>query len=164
METFKVIMFEFVLGYMLQGFAIVLGIYTFNRQEIILKDYIMASGLVMMISCLVRLLPISFGVHTIINMLLLFIICILLLRMPMYTTLRSMSFVTILLLLFELADVAVISALLGTERFERLMQEPLHRSMIGVPANVFFMTFVMLANYLRNKKGDHHRNVSSLHG
>ncbi len=164
METFKVIMFEFVLGYMLQGFAIVLGIYTFNRQEIILKDYVMASGLVMMLSCLVRLLPISFGVHTIINMLLLFIICILLLRMPMYTTLRSMSFVTILLLLFEMVDVAVISSIFGTERFENLMQEALHRAMIGVPANVFFITFVILTNYLMNKKGDHHRNVSSSHG
>lgn len=164
METFKVIVFEFVLGYMLQGFAIVLGIYTFNRQEITIKDYVRASGLVMMISCLVRLLPISFGVHTIINMLLLFIICILLLRMPMYTTLRSMSFVTILLLLFEMVDVAVISSILGTERFENLMQEPLHRAMIGVPANVFFMIFVVMTNYIMNKKGDHHRNVSSLHG
>jgi hypothetical protein len=164
METFKVIMFEFILGYMLQGFAIVLGIYTFNKQEIILKDYILASGLVMIVSCLVRLLPISFGVHTIINMMLLFIICILMLKMPMYTTLRSMSLITILLLLFEMVDVAVISSVVGSERFEELMQNPLHKSMIGVPANVLFMVFVVITNNLMKKKGDHHRNVSSLHG
>jgi hypothetical protein len=157
-------MFEFLLGYMLQGFAIVLGIYTFNKQEINLKDYCLASGLVMVVSCLVRLLPISFGVHTIINMLFLFVICILLLKMPMYTTLRSMSLITVLLLLFEMVDVAVISSVVGNERFESLMQNSLHKSMIGVPANVLFMAFVVLANYIMKKKGDHHRKVSSLHG
>lgn len=163
METFKVIMFEFILGYMLQGLAIVFGIYTFNRQKINGKDYILASGLVIFGSCFVRLLPISFGVHTIINMMLLFIICILLLKMPMYTTLRSMSLVTILLLLFEMVDVAVISSVIGNERFEELMVDPIHRAMIGVPANVLFVVFVVLTNYLMKRKDDHHRNISSIH-
>jgi hypothetical protein len=161
MEALKIIVFEYLFGYCLQGFAIVVGIYAFNRQRIILKNYIAASILVMVISFLVRLLPISFGVHTIINILFLYLICVILLKMPAYTTIRSTSLVTVLLLICEMVDVAIIVAILGKEQFESLMFNSLQRSYIALPGNVIFALVVMMAYYLIMKKGEKNRNISA---
>ncbi|MDF2543030.1 MAG: hypothetical protein K0S47_2748 [Herbinix sp.] len=161
METIKVIIFEYILGYCLQGSAIVFGIYAFNRQKIIVKNYILASILIMIISYLVRLLPISFGVHTIINMLFLYLICVIPLKMPAYTTIRSTSIVTVLLLICEMVDVAIIIAIIGKTHFESLMYHSLQRSYIALPGNVLFALVVIVVYHFLTKKGDNHRNISS---
>jgi hypothetical protein len=161
MEVLKIIVFEYLFGYCLQGFAIVVGIYAFSRQKIIIKNYIAASILVMIISFLVRLLPISFGVHTIINILSLFIICIILLKMPAYSAIRSISLITVVLIICEMLTVAVISMIIGKEKFDSLMLNSLHRSYIALPGNVLFAVVVIITYYLMMKKGEKNRDISS---
>jgi hypothetical protein len=145
MKPLELIIFEFLLGYVLQGFAIVLGIFVFNRQKIVFRSYIIASGHVIIISYLVRLLPISFGVHTVLNVLFLFLICVIVLKMPAYDTVRSALLVTMLLLICEMADVAVMVGLLGKSKFESLMSDPVEKAIIGFPGAVFFFLLVALS-------------------
>lgn len=161
METIKVIIVEYLLGYGLQCFAVVLGIYAFNRQKVTLKNYILASILFMIISCFVKLLPISFGVHIIINMLFLYLICVIPLKMPAYKTIRSVSLVIVLILISEMVVTSIIITILGKEYFESLMKDSFNRSLIGLPSNVLFTLVVTLSYYILIKKGDNHRNISS---
>ena len=161
METLKVIIFEYLLGFGLQSFAVVLGIYALNKQKIILKNYMLASILLMIISSLVRLLPISYGVHIIINILFLYLICVIPLKMPVYTTIRSALLVVVLILVCEMVVTAFIMTIIGKDHFESLMKDSLRRSYIGVLANVIFTLAVSLTYYKLMKKGDNHRNISS---
>jgi hypothetical protein len=154
MEPFEVIIFEFLLGYALQGFTIVLGIYAFNRQRVIIKSYVIASVMVIIISYFVRLLPISFGVHTILNMLIMFLICIFYLKTPAYNTIKSALLVTVLLLVCEMADVAVMMAILGQKEFERLMLNSLYKALVGLPGTILFVIIVVLAYVFLNKQAE----------
>jgi hypothetical protein len=167
MEPLEVIIFEFLLGYALQGFSIVLGAFAFNRRKIVFKKYILASSLVTIISYLVRLLPISFGVHTILNMLFMFLICVIVLRIPAYSTIRSALIITVLLLICEMADVAVMISFLGKARFENLMLDSLNKAIIGLPGTVLFVLLVTSAyfyfNYQTKKKGEYIGNLSEKH-
>lgn len=151
MEWFKIMIFEFLLGFGLQGFAIVLGIYAFTKQKLIVKDYILSSFLVISISYLVRLLPISFGIHTLLNMLFLFLVCIILLKMPAYSTIRASLIVTMLLLICEMIDVAVMIVIFGKEKFESLMLIPLAKALIGFPASILFVMITSFAYYISIK-------------
>ena len=164
MESIKIIIFEFLLGYVLQGFAIILGVLVFNKQKIVFKSYMIASCLVTIISCLIKLLPISYGVHTIINMLFLFLICIIVLKMPAYSTTRSALLVTMLLLVFELVNVAVMISILGKEQFESMMLIPSKRAYVGFPASILFAILMTLAYFITNKskekKGEINGNIS----
>lgn len=159
-ETLELFIFQIVLGYCLQGLIFVLGMYTFNQQKIILKNYISASALFIVTSYIIRLLPISFGVHTIINMLILVIICIVLLKMPVFNTIRSMSIVMVFLLLSEMADLAVLTMVMGKDKFEEVMHNPLQKAITGIPSNVLFLLLITLSYYILKKKGDSNRKVS----
>ncbi len=164
MELLKIIIFEYLLGYCLQGFTFVLGVFAFNRQKIVLKIYIVTSLLVIIISYLVRLLPISFGVHTIINMLFLMLICIIVLKMPAYSTIRSAMLIIVLLLICEMADIAIMSQILGKVKFESLMLIPLEKAIIGSPGAAFFTILITLTYFILNnpkkKNGENIGNIS----
>ncbi|MFV0342498.1 MAG: hypothetical protein ACK5JH_06335 [Anaerocolumna sp.] len=160
METFKIFVFEYLLGYCLQSFAVVFGIYTFNRQKIIVKSYMLASILVTFISFLVRTLPISFGIHIIINILFLYLICVILLKMPAYTSVRSALLVIVLILSSEMIVTAGIMIFKGIEEYDRLMNIPMCKLQLGVSANVVFSFIVLILYYFLMKKGDRNRKIS----
>lgn len=161
METLQLIIFEYILGYTLQAFIYIFGIYTFNRQKMDVKMYLLASVLVAITSYFVRLLPISFGVHTVFDMLASVIICILLLRMPAINTIRSMSIVIVLLLASEIVGLLITSAIFGKVRFQGIMDNSLNRALVSVPINLLFLVLVIISYYILKKKGDSNREVSS---
>lgn len=164
MELIKIIIFEYLFGYILQGFSIVLGVYAFNKQELKFKKYILASTLVMIISFFVGYIPISYGVHTILNLLFLFLICTLLLKMPGYSTVRSTLFVTILLLINEMVLISIMISILGQEKFEDMMQYPVEKAILVAPASISFALIVYIAYYILVKrpknKGEHNGIIS----
>jgi CDP-diglyceride synthetase len=161
METLQLILFEYILGYGLQSFIFIFGIYTFNRQKIDIKKYLLASIISTIIVCLVRLLPISFGVHIIFIMLITIIMCILLLKMPALNSIRSLSILFVLLIISEIVGVTTMSSIFGNDKFGNYMSNPLQRAIIGIPINLLFLLLVTVSYYLLKKKGDFNRKVSS---
>lgn len=161
MEFFKLFIMKNIFGFFLQGFVLVFGIYTFNRQNIIFKDYIIASILVIILTYIMKLVPITAGVQMILNMMFLFLICIMFLKMPAYTTLRSTSFCVIIILISEMTATAIVIKSIGQEQFEVLINDSMQRYYIGVLANIIFAIIIILAHGVFRRKGDNHRNISS---
>lgn len=155
MDLFETIVFEFIFGYILQGFAFILGIFAFNRKKIVLKEYILVSIVISFIYYLVRLLPISFGVHTIISLILLFLVCIFIFKMPIYTTIRSTLLVTVLLLSSEMANVWLMISILGQEKFEQMMSVPIEKAIIGIPSAFTFASLILLSYFIFTKSKNH---------
>jgi len=164
MELLEIIIFEYLLGYCLQGFTFVLGVFAFNRRKIVLKTYVLTSLLVTIVIYCVRLLPISFGVHTIIIMLFLILTCIIILKMPAYTTIWSAVLIIVLCLISEMAVIAVMILSLGKEKFESMMLVPLDKAIIGCAAEVLFAILIALTYFILNnsqkKKGENIGNIS----
>lgn len=115
MENFQIILIKYILGFVLQSFALVLGIYTFNKQRVIFKDYIVTSIVVTILSYIMKLLPISIGVQTIINMIFMYLICVIFLKMPAYKTIKSTSLCIVLILLSEMIVTAIAVKIMGQE-------------------------------------------------
>ena len=164
MELLKIIIFEYLLGYCLQAFTLVLGVFAINRRKIDLKSYVLTSLFVTIISYLVRFLPISFGVHTIINMLFLILICIIILKVPAYTTIWSVLLIMVLLLICEMGDISVMIQILGKEKFQSMMLVPLDKAILGSPATAIFAILIALSYFILNnsqkKKGENIGNIS----
>jgi len=160
-EIVKLILFEYIFGYGLQAFIFVFGIYTFNRQKIDFKKYLLASISVAIISFVVRQLPISFGVHTIFDMLASIIICISLLKMPAINTIRSMSIVIVILLASEIVGLLIAMSIFENDKFQTIMDNSLQRAIMSVPINILFLLLVTLSYHILKRKGDSNRKAST---
>jgi len=152
---------KYILGFCLQSFLLILGIYTFNRRKIVLKEYLLTSIIVTILSYLMKLLPITIGVQTIINMLFTYLICVIFIKMPPYRTIKSNLICVVLILLCEMVVTGLAMLVIGQEALETLINDPIKRTYIGVLANIMFGLVITLSHYLLRKKGDINRSTSS---
>lgn len=151
MRIVEIILFEYILGYILQGFAYCLGIYAFCMKKLETKKYVMVSGMFIVISYIMRMLPVSFGVHTILNLICLFLLAILFLKMPVLPTIRSILAITVLLLMTELVSVFCITKIVGQAQFESMMNDSLGKAIIALPSSVIFAVIAVISYFVLRK-------------
>lgn len=148
MRVIERILFQFILIYALQGFSCVLGIYALCKKEIQKKKYVSASLIISVIFCVMRILPIGFGIHTIFNAIFIFIIAILYLRLPPLPTIRALLIVLSAMLLAEFADIFILTIIFGKEKFDILMNDNLYMYILGIPPSIIFAFFTFITYYL----------------
>jgi hypothetical protein len=160
MENIAIITIRYILGFGLQSFLLVLGIYTFNKQKLILKDYLITAALVSIVTYLMKLLPISVGVQTIMNMIFMYLVCVIYLKMQPYKTIRSTSLCVVLILLSEMVVTALAAMIMGKEEFQTIISDTSQRYYIGALANIVFAIIIMSLYFRLIRKGDYYRSTS----
>lgn len=160
METIVTILTKYVLGFGLQSFLMVLGVYTFNKQKVVLKEYLFTAVLVTLVTFLTKSLPISVGVQTILNMIFMYLVFVTYLKMQPYITIRSTALCVVLVLLSEIIVTAAAVMVFGQEQFQTVIGDASTRHIIGTLANIIF-SIIIISFFLRlNRKGDYHRTIS----
>lgn len=150
MRVLETVLFEYILGFVLQGFAYCLGIYAFGIKKIDSK-YIIASIMLVIISYVMRHLPISFGLHTILILACLFLLAIFYLKMPAFLAIKSILAITVLLLMTELGSVFCITRIVGQAQFDNMMNDALGRAIIALPSSLIFAVIVVCAYFVLRK-------------
>ncbi len=160
MGRIEIVLIKYILGFGLQSFILVLGIYAFNKQKMVFKDYIITSILVTIVSFVMKFLPITVGVQTIMNMLFMYLVCVSYLKMPPYKTIRSTSFCVVLILLCEMIVTLTAVMIVGQDQLQIIINDSLKRNYIGALANIIFSIIIISFYYRLVRKGDYHRNLS----
>lgn len=160
MGNIAINMIRYILGFGVQSFLLVLGIYTFNKQKLILKDYLITAALVSIVTYLMKQLPISVGVQTIMNMIFMYLVCVIYLKMQPYKTIRSTSLCVVLILLSEMVVTAVAAVIVGQDQFQSIISDASQRYYIGALANIVFAIIVISLYFRLIRKGDYHRSIS----
>lgn len=144
MRILGIILFEYILIFALQGFSFIIGNYAICKKKIETKKFIIAGVLFSIIICTMRLLPISFGIHTLLSLITIFIIGIFYLKNPPFTTIITQLILTVFLLIFEFIDTFAFMSILGAEKFNQLMDDGLYKNILGTPPSILFALFCFL--------------------
>ncbi|MFH5835213.1 hypothetical protein ACHAL6_03930 [Proteiniclasticum sp. C24MP] len=161
MENIQIALIKYIFGFGLQSFMLVLGVYTFNKQKVVLRDYILTSMTVAIFSYLMKLLPITVGVQTILNMITMYLLCVIFLKMPPYRTIRSTSLCVVLILLSEMIVTSIAVQIVGQEQFQTIISDASQRYYIGLFANIIFAVIIVLLHLALRKKGEKNRSISA---
>lgn len=154
------ILTKYILGFGLQSFLVVLGIYTFNKQKLIIKEYLFAGLLVTLVTLILKSLPISVGVQTIMNMIFIYMYCVIHLKMQPYITIRSTALCIVLILLCEMIVTATAVMIFGQEQFQIIIGNESIRHYVGNLSNVVLAIIIVSFHIRLTRKGDYHRNIS----
>jgi hypothetical protein len=154
MDSIKLFLAEYVFGYAFQSCVYVLALFAFNRKKVIFIKYIFSAIGFGIAAFITRSLPISFGVHTLLSLIVLAIIGVLYLKMPVYPTIRATLFAVIILLIGESLNVAGLTILLGKEEFSRIMNIPMQKALAGIPSSIIFAGITIIFYFIltKNKK------------
>lgn len=142
---------EIFLNSLPQNFAMVLGIYAFNKQKIQAKKFWICMAISMGIIFIIRILPVSLAIHTLLGMIVLLFLGVYYLGFPIHKAIKSVFYTTIIILLIEIINVEILTRIYNKDGFKAIMADPLTNAIAGFPASMALFIIILILYLLLTK-------------
>ncbi|EKQ55995.1 MAG: hypothetical protein A370_02397 [Clostridium sp. Maddingley MBC34-26] len=153
----KITWIEFFFRIIPETFILILGIHVISKKSINILKYILSSVLLSLMIFFVRWLPIYFGVHMIINIILIISIMVVI-RIPIIKSIYSTFLVYFLLTLGEFLNMIMLNLLNIDTSIE--FSNPLIKCLVGTPSLIILLISIIIFNYLL-KMREGTKNISN---
>lgn len=148
----KLTAFEFIVRVIPEAFALVLASYALSNHRINIKRYIFSSILFALSIYFIRMLPINYGVHSILNIIIQTVILISINKIDIIPSIKSSIITFISLFIIELLNMLLLS-LVFKERLEGIMSNTILKTICGLPS-LLAIAIIALCYYYYLKKKD----------
>ncbi|WP_010234106.1 hypothetical protein [Clostridium arbusti] len=138
---------EFFFRTIPESFLIVVIAYLFANKKICKSRFIIASLIIALITYGVRLLPISFGVNTIINMMIFIVIALYIIKIPINVSIFSIFISVILISLCEWLNAILLINVFKIDEFNSSYL----KFICNLPSLIMFAIMVYIIYIIRNR-------------
>ncbi|WP_195262573.1 MULTISPECIES: hypothetical protein [unclassified Clostridium] len=140
---------EFFLRVLPEGFLFVFSIYIFSQLKIDKKKLIISSLIFSVAVFIIRSLPINYGVHMILSVLVLLFISISYNKVEAIHSVKSIIILYLIQLISEGINISILN--LMKLNLDQLFKDPVKKSILGLPS--LLITFIIIIMfYIINKK------------
>lgn len=146
---------EFFLRTIPEGFLFIFAIYVFSKVRLNRKKYIISSLIFSSLVYIIRMLPISYGVHTILSMLFLVFFSIIYNKIDVVRVIKSIIAIFIIQFLSEGINMI---ALQFVPNFQVLLKDAVYKTILGLPSLIIAGIIVYIF-YRIYKKRDEFKDV-----
>lgn len=143
--------FELIVRTIPESFLFVFAIYVFANKKLDFKKYIISSIELAIGTFFIRKLPISYGIHTIINIILLVFICNFFNKINTLECIKGGIFTAIILFFSEAINLFLIQLKVG-DNVTSIFRDPVLKTIYGIPSLIIFLLVILLVNFLKNRK------------
>jgi len=147
--------FEFIVRVIPESFVLMLAMYAVSNTKFNAKKYIISSLLLATGEYSVRMLPISYGVHTILNIIIMIILICSINKIDIILAIKASLITTIALYIFEGLNVLILG-LIFANRLEAIFLNSTLKTICGLPS-LICLAIITIIYYSR--KRDKFRDV-----
>lgn len=134
-----------------EAFIFIFATYVFSNTKLDAKRYIISSVLLGICIYFVRKLPINYGVHTILNIIIQSSIITAISKIAIVKVIRSAIISALSLFILEAFNILILS-LIFKEQLQELMLNPTSKIIYGSPSLICFVV-IIVSYYHVNKRG-----------
>lgn len=145
----KLTWIEFFLRTLPEIFIMIWGIHIISRRSIDMIKYVFSSIIVSILTFFVRWLPIYFGVHIMINIILIISIMAII-KIPIIKAIYSTLLIFLMLSLSEFLNTLIFKLLNININIQFL--NPYKKCLYCLPSLIFLLLFIIIINYLLKMK------------
>lgn len=153
----RLTVFEFIIRSIPEAFVFILASYALSSSKINVKRYIISSSLLAACVYSIRMLPINYGVHTILSIITQILILININKIEIIPAVKSSIITFICLFLIELLNMSILSFVFKGN-LEVIMSNAMLKTIYGLPSLICFAT-IALSYYYHLRKKDKFRDV-----
>ncbi|HBJ1648030.1 MULTISPECIES: hypothetical protein [Clostridium] len=135
--------FEFLVRIIPEAFVLILGMFTLSNTKLNLKKYIISSLLFGLCEYGIRMLPINYGVHTILDIFIMIVTMFSINKSDVILSIRSSLITTIGLFICEGLNMLLLSAIFK-DRLEVIMSNTKLKTIYGLPSLIFFTSITIV--------------------
>lgn len=147
----KLSLVEFFVRLIPEALIFILAAYTFSGTKINKKNYFLGTLLLVLVTIAIRFLPINYGVHTVMNIILMTVITWLINKIDIIKAIRASIMSTILLFTCEAASIVILMKVYG-DRLSIIMSNSTTNMLCSLPSLVIFAIIVIYCNKYQRRK------------
>lgn len=154
---------QFVIIGIPQGLLFVLATYIFTKTKFNFKKYVLISSIVTVLTYLIRFLPITIGVNSMLSLLVLIVVFLIIYKfdLPKIVTLISSSIIIfIIICISEFLNELILNFVFGQTKSQEFLNSSsaVVKSASLIPSNIIFAVIVLIVYFVlfskRNKKDE----------
>lgn len=134
-----------------ESFLLIFIVQAFSNSKISKNKYILSSILLATTIYSIRLLPIHYGVHTILNIIAIVLICIFINEVTPIKAISYSLILSIFLALSEVLNLYFIYKIFG-ENVVDIFENPLKKSISGIPSMIMLIITVLFIFKIKNRR------------
>lgn len=151
--TLHLSFFEFIVRSIPESILFVFAVYIFSNTKIKFRKYIFSSILLAITTFLIRMLPISYGIHTILNIIMLVIIASSVIKISVIDSIRAGILTAILMFICEGINMVLIQ-LIHRNEIGEIFTNPILKTAYGLPSLIIFTILLLIYKFIKfNRKG-----------
>ncbi|AUM94237.1 TPA: hypothetical protein LA742_003611 [Clostridium botulinum] len=147
----KISVIELLIRTLPECFLLIFIIQTFSNSKMNKNKYLLSSILLSIIVYLIRLLPIHYGVHTILNLIAIIVICIFINKITPIKAISCSLILSIFLAVSEALNLYFINKIFA-ENIENIFKDPLKKSIYLMPSIIMLIIIVLLTLKIKNRR------------
>ncbi|MDR3598433.1 hypothetical protein [Clostridium sp.] len=147
----RLTVFEFIVRTIPESLIYIFAAYLFSSTKLDVKKYIISSMLLAISTFLIRMLPINYGVHTILFIMIQTIILLSINKIDVIKAVKSTIISIICLFALETLNVLTLSFIFK-DQLNEIMSNPNIKVLYGLPSLIGFIMIISCYYYI-NKKG-----------
>lgn len=132
-----------------------LAIYAFARKKVQPFPYVISSVILFTFMYGIRLLDITVGVNTILNLICLIFLAVFFNKMDLFIVVKGAMFTTLVMLVSEAINVVFLQYVFK-EKLDEIIKNPYQKSLAGIPGMLMFTAIVLFSYYFwvcKNRRG-----------
>lgn len=147
MANISISLIQFLIIGIPQGFLFVLAIYIYTKTKFNLFKYLLLSSVFTVITYLIRFLPISIGVNSMLSLLILILMFLILYKLDLTKIIKLI--INVILIMLVISALEIINELMlqsfGVSQKILNASVPLTKSLYMIPSNIMFAVFVLIS-------------------
>ena len=159
MSQLSISLIELLVKGVPEGLLVVLAVFILTKTPFDKKKYALISILFIIITYLIRLLPINFGVNTMIGLLILVLLFVLIVKTDVPKLIKSTITILITLFVCEEINVLFLYLILGKEKLDTILSSPMSKALYGTPSTILFGIAIYVMYRIMKKKDLNTSNI-----
>lgn len=131
-------------------FLVILSIIILSNKKVDKKQYLKSCLVGVVCGYIVRSMPISYGIHTVLNIICFVLISILMNNIDVVTTIRSTIVTFITMLIIESFNVWLLSILFG-DIINTMLEDVVTKTLLGLPSIILYSVFIAILYKVKKK-------------
>lgn len=134
-----------------ESFLFVYSVYMLSNSKFNKKLYFLTSTILVVVTFFIRRLPISYGIHTILNIILLVILTTYINKIYILESIKAGIITTIIMLICEGINMVFIQCIEGKNIFQ-IFLNPIAKILYGLPSLIIFLVVILIIRFTLYKK------------
>ena len=142
----EISLFELAVRGVLEGFLFILSVHALSRTRISTKPFIISSLVFVAFTYLIRLLDINFGVHTVLNLIVIIGLCVHINKLMLFSVVKGAMISILIMFAIEGINVAFLQFLFKDD-LVAIVSDPYKKTLAGIPGLILFGVIVITLYY-----------------